>query len=777
MLYKLGVAIARRRVIALTAWGLVVTACIILYLPLQRALGPPRYAVEGSESQGVERLLEHRFPAIGTEDDALVFYSRDSLASQGTFRSVIAAAVGVARRQSGVRGVLGPYDPGAVGQIASNEHAAVAVVAFKGDIRQRYERAQLLQRSMRRVATASVNVWLTGYSPLAADLSSADTTDVERAEMIGVPVAFVVLLVAFGVLAAAIVPLLAAGAGLLLTYGVLYALSTVLHMDAFLLAIVTMIGVGFGIDYTLFIVSRFREELGRTHSVRGAGTRDVAHAVGVALDSAGGTTVISGAIVAASLVSLMLVKGPFFSEIAIGAVVVVCCMLSVALFLLPAVLATLGSSIDFGRVGLGSRLANATADVRGKCRRGWVAAVTRRPILAAGIAAMMLIFAALPVAKLQSGLNIGVLSHASSPAAAGEKVLARYFSPGAVAPVQVVVARRDGGRLGRSAIAAADSMAQALERDPRVSAVGEHRDHGGVLLTIVPAVAIDTPAAGALVSYIRDQMAPPIRSHEHVMVLVGGATAFTVDLTAEVRAQLPVVIALILALALVCLLIVFRSIAISIQAVVTNVFATGAALGALVVVFQEGHGERLLGFTTPGYIQVYMPLLVFALLFGLSMDYEVFLVRRIREEWERTHNNQTAVISGVGRTARPIGAAAAIMVAVFGCFVTANLLEIKQLGFALAIAVILDATVVRMVLVPSVMCMVGEWNWWLPGAMQHLLPGGDEPLAAPSVSRVRCADGPVGGIGAKASVKHGCLATGSYPAYASPNAEIAADND
>lgn len=731
MLYRLGVAVAHRRHAVLAGWVLVLALCIAMYPSLLQALGPPSYTVEGSESWHVEQLLGRRFPAIGTEDDALVFYSSRHLAAERAYRRVIAAAVAVARRQEGVRGVLGPYEPDAVGQIASGEHAAVAVVALDGNSRQRYNRARLLQHAVKRMAGDGVHVWLTGYSPLAVDLASADMTEVERAEMVGVPVAFLVLLVALGALVAAIVPLLLAGAGLLLTYGLLTVLTAVVHFDAFLLSAVTMIGTGIGIDYALFIVSRFREELARKDSQQGPDADRVADAVGTALATSGRTVFFSGAIVAISLMSLIVIKEPFFREIAIGAGIVVFCMLSVALILLPAILAMLGPKISHGRLTARLQPANTRVNAGGGWSGRWALAMIRRPILAAGVAVTVLIAAAVPLLHLHYGLNIGVFSAANSPSGEGESVLARYFTPGAVAPIQIIVADRSGRSLTRRDLAAASKMALTLENDPRVSGVAERQDNGGLLLTVVTAVPIDAPAATSLVSYIRETLAPPIRAHQHVMVLVGGATAFSADLIAEVRTKLPLVFALILSLSLMCLLFVFRSIAIPIKAVVMNLFSTGAAMGLTVLVFQDGHGEHLLGFISPGYIQTVMPLLVFALLFGLSMDYEIFLVRRMQEEWRRTHDTRTAVVGGVEHTARPIVAAAAIMVAVFGCFVTADLLEVKQLGFALATAIVIDATLVRLVLVPSVMYMLGVWNWWLPARLAHVLSVAESTVQAP----------------------------------------------
>jgi putative drug exporter of the RND superfamily len=723
--YRLGVLVVHRRRAILAGCAVVLVFCGAFDQSLQGALGPPSYAVEGSQSQQVEHLLERRFPVIGSEDDAIVFYSPHHIAAQSAFRGVIAAAIGVARRERGVRGVLGPYDSNAVGQISSDEHAAVAVVALDGNIRQRYDRARNIQQAVRGMASHGVHVWLTGYSPLAVDLATLSRTDVERAELLGLPVAFVVLLVALGALVAAVVPLLMALAGLVLTYSLLVGLAAVVHLDTFVVSIVTMVGIGLGIDYALFVISRFREELARADRPPDDEGDVVSHALATTLATTGRTVVLSGAVVGISLASLFVVKGPFFREIAVGAVAVVLCMLLMALLLLPALLAELGPKVNRGRLTERLQPANTRSVSHGGSSGRWARAMMRRPVLAAGVAVAVLGGAAVPLLGVHYGLNIGVFSLSSSPSGQGESVLARYFSPGAVAPIQVVVANHGSGTLSKPALAGAQKMVQTLEGDRQVSGVALRKDNGGLLLTVVPAVPIDTPAANHVVAYIRDDLAPPLRAQQHVMVLVGGATAFNVDLEAEVHSKLPVVIAMILGLSLLCLLVVFRSLAIPLKAVLMNLVSTAATLGLVVWVFQDGHAEHLLGFTSPGFIQSYMPLLVFALLFGLSMDYEVFLVRRMQEEWRRTRDNRSAVISGVEHTARPIVAAASIMVVVFGSFVTVDLLEIKQIGFALAVAVAIDATLVRLVLVPAVMCMLGVWNWWLPATLERILPTAD----------------------------------------------------
>jgi RND superfamily putative drug exporter len=704
--------------------GVVVLVCsVLLYPRLESALNAPEYGVKGTDSSRVEALLEKRFPGVGSEDDGLVFYSAHRLASASAFHQVVASVLAVAARQPGVRNVLSPYDPNSVGQISSDEHAAVAALTLGGSTHQRFVRARTTQSVVGREARDGVHVWLTGFSPIARDLSDVERTDTERAEAIGVPVALAILLFALGTAVAALAPLLMAGAGLLLTYGVLALLTTLFHFDNLLLAIVTMIGVGIGIDYGLFIVSRFREELARSPRAPDGERERVADAVGTALATSGRTILFSGAIVALSLASLLVVDSPIFREVAVGSVVVVACMLIVAMTLLPALLAQLGAGINRGALPARFHPADARPQA-GRARGGWARwalLIMRRPTPAAILAGGILILAAIPVTGLRYGINLGVLSVSSTASGKGESVLARSFSPGAVAPIQIVLTGPDGSR-GHAVVAGAAKLTQELESDHHVTGVAERRSGYGVLLTVVSAARIDSPTTVALVHHIRRDLAPPIHAHGGPTVLVGGATAITVDFSAEMRSNLPLVVGLILGLSLLCLLGAFRSIALPIKAVLMNLLVTGAALGLVVWIFQQGHGEHLLSFTNPGFIQAYVPLGMFALLFGLSMDYEIFLIRRVREEWRRTHDNRLSVATGIEHTARPISAAAAIMVAVFGSFLSANLLELKQIGFALAVAIALDASLVRLILVPATMRLLGRWNWWLPGPLERALP-------------------------------------------------------
>lgn len=705
----------RRAVIAL--WAVVLVGCAALYPSLHDALGAPDYGVLGSESAHAADVIEERFPGYGSEQDVIVFQSSAHQANEPAFQHIVGQALQAAQAQSFVKRIVSPYAPNAPGLISKDRHAAIAPVGIAGNPRQLVDRTERLQDEMDRAAGHDVNVWLTGYSPVAGTLSKISQEDVKRAETFGLPVALVFLLFALGAAAAAAVPLTFAGLGLLLTYGVFSLLATAFNFDQFLVTIATMIGVGIGIDYALFIVSRFREELAR-QAGRGSGEVDVDHAVGIAIETSGHTVLVSGLIVGVALTSLFVISAPIFYEFAIGAATVALCMILTSCTLLPAVLAVLGPRINRG--ALPQRLQPRDAHPAAGEKQGpWgrlAMTVMRHAKLAAALTMTILLLAAVPLLNINYGVDFGFTALAGTPAGQGQQALAASFGPGALAPIEVVASGRDGGPINRQGEKRAVALAGELRKEDAVARVTVVRGKGAMLLSVQATTAIDSPATEELVRHIRGTLAPPIEAEGGPEVSVGGASARVADLSNETLAKFPLVLALVLGLSFTTLLFVFRSIVLPIKAVVMNLLATAATVGLTVLVFQEGIGEGLLGFESAGFIQVYLPLTVFALLFGLSTDYEVFLISRMQETWQATHDNELAVATGVEHTARVISTAAAIMVIVFGSFLTASFLELKEYGFALALAIALDATLIRLVLVPALMHLFGARNWWLPFA-------------------------------------------------------------
>jgi RND superfamily putative drug exporter len=446
---------------------------------------------------------------------------------------------------------------------------------------------------------------------------------------------------------------------------------------------------------------------------------------------------------------------------AVGAVLVVVCTLVTAWTMLPALLAALGDRVNTWQLPKRFRPADETDPGRSARESGWgrwAQTVLRHPWLAIPAAALLVLFA-LPTFGIKLGIDLGISSISDTPSGKGEIVLAKSFSPGVLSPIQILATHSGSGSLSANDLTTIDKLTTSLSKDRSVAGVysistalkqtqgqltsqalakfeqdpstkttaaqivntanGSNR----TVITVISRDAIDSAHATNLVKNLRNDTIPAYTAKAGPQMLVGGATAQFSDLAHETLSKLLVVMGLVLGLSFVYLLVVFRSVLIPAKAVLMNLLATGAAFGLTTWVFQGGHLSGLFDFPSVGYVQVYLPVIVFALLFGLSMDYEVFLIGRMREQWDKTHDNDDAVATGIAHTARPITAAALIMAAVFGCFLVANVLELKEFGWALAVAVVLDATLVRLLLVPAIMKVVGgKANWWVPGWLDRHLP-------------------------------------------------------
>ncbi|MEV0319906.1 MMPL family transporter [Streptomyces sp. NPDC050658] len=733
-LTRWGIAVARRRSVVLVVWLLLVLAAGAAYPLLQERLGAPDHTVRGSDSARAAQLIARHFPALGSEQDMVVFRSDRHQAGTDAYRRHVSTVLDAVADVSGVVGVSGPYDPDERGRISADKRAAVAVVSLRGDVAARSRLAADLQRKVRlRSSGAAVEAYVVGVSPLSNDLSRVQLHDQHVAEGIGVPIALVVLLLALGSLTAAVLPVALAFVAVLVCLGILAVFAVALRLDTFVTVITTMIGGGVGIDYALFVVSRFREELAR----RTRPAKDMPHteaieaSVGAALRTSGGTVAASGLIVIVALGSMAILDGHLFLEIAIAAGLVVACCVLAALTLLPALLAALGTRINAGRL---PRRRGARPGVRQRGTSGrwaaWARYVQRRPFRVGLPALMLLGLIAAPASELRLGFDLGLETLDDAPSGRGQRIISQSFAPGSVAPLTIIGCAGEGP-LGTRQLRSFDRLTTSLRADDGVAqvtvAADKKRAPGSAgrtvdvsadgrcaHLSVVSSEEVDSPATRALVGRIRGELAPAAFSGAPTRLYVGGLTAEYVDLSAETSTKLPVVAAIICVLSLGYLFVIFRSLLLPVKAVLLNLLATAAALGLTALVFQFGHGAELVGFRPNGTLQAYLPVALFALLFGLSMDYEVFLVRRVQEEWLRSGDNARAVVHGVAHTAREITAGSAIMAAVFGSFLLARAPELKQFGFALSVAVLLDASIVRVVVVPALLSLGGRANWWLP---------------------------------------------------------------
>ncbi|MEV7416992.1 MMPL family transporter [Streptomyces sp. NPDC089919] len=730
LLNRWGVAVARHRSVVLCTWLLVLLGSAAVYPSLESRLGAPDNAVHGSGSAAAEKLVAAHFPALGTEQDAVVFRSRQLRADSEPYRRQVTAVLERLGREPGVTGIASPYDSRQGGRTSRDGRAAVAVLGVTGNPA---ARARLADRLREVAADASREVWLethiVGPSPLNNDLARVQLRDQRVSEAIGIPIALLILLLALRSVLAAVLPVAIALGSILFCLGLLTALAEPLRLDTFAMVITTMIGAGVGIDYSLFVVSRFREEA--AHRIRRDGGRlrpeAVQEAVGVAVQTSGGTVVASGLIVIVSLGSMAVVDSHVFVEVAAAAGLVVTCCIVTGLTLLPAALAALAPRLVVVRARR-RRSADGPAAPHGSGRwAAWAGFVIRRPLRVGLPVFLLLGLLAIPVTAIRLGSDMGLDALDEGSSRRGQQIVAQSFAPGLVAPVTIVGCaprgRLNGADLGAfegltASLRGADGVADVLapERRPGepTATVNTSADGRCAQIRVVTARPVDSPAARTLVTTIREESVPRFFADSPVPVKVGGFTAEHIDLSAETGSKLPVVVLIICGLSLCYLAVIFRSLFLPLKAVLLNLLATTAALGLTVVVFQLGHGARLVGFTPVGTLQSLLPVVLFTLLFGLSMDYEVFLIRRVREEWLSTGDNDRAIVVGLSRTAREITAGAMIMAAVFGSFLSAQSPPLKQFGFSLAVAVLLDSTIVRMVLVPALLSVGAAVNWWLP---------------------------------------------------------------
>ncbi len=483
-------------------------------------------------------------------------------------------------------------------------------------------------------------------------------------------------------------------------------------VSTFAVNMITLIGLAVGIDYSLFIVSRFREEL-----ARGRSTID---AVAVAGGTAARAVFFSGMTVVLALCALLLVPTNIFVSLGAGAILVVAMAVTAALTLLPAVLGLLGPRVNRLRLPyLGRRVMSARAEGRPSVMARAARGAMRRPVVSLAIGAGVMLLVASPLFGMKTGVSgVNTLPN-SFQSKQGFAVLASQFSAGLASPTQIVI---DGPAASPQVQAAVSRLRATLAGDKAFGAVQAQTDAAGdlTLLSVPIAGSSTSDLAIAKVRELRDTYIPQAFAGSPAKVYVTGNTAFNVDYIDIVNSYFPWVVTLVLALSFVLLMLAFRSVVVPATAIAMNLLSVGAAYGLITLVFQHGVGAGLFGFQQVAAIEQWVPLFLFSVLFGLSMDYQVFLLSRIKEEYDRTGDNRHAVSQGIGVTAGIITGAALIMVAVFAGFASGKLVMFEQMGFGLGVAILLDATIVRLLLVPSAMSLFGKANWYLPRWLEWL---------------------------------------------------------
>jgi len=615
--------------------------------------------------------------------------------------------------------------------VSRDRHATLLPVVMAGSVEQAADHIATLRGVVDRADGGDgFEVLLAGQGALNEDFNTIAEEDLRQGETIGVVVALVVLVAVFGAIVAALLPIGLAVLAIAAAIGLVALLGLVFDFSFFVTNMITMMGLAVTIDYSLFIVSRYREERRAGH--------DRLDAIELAGATASRAVLFSGITVVLALVGMLLIPTTIFRSLASGAILVVITAVAASLTLLPALLGLLGDRIDALRVRRRSSLERE--------RQGgiWVAisrAAMRRPVLSLLAAVAFLVVASTSVFDLRTGFaGVSTLPDDFASKRAFT-VLATEFSGGLTTPVEVVVDGDAGDQAVRQGV---EKLRALLAADrgfgPSTVQVNDARD-----LSVVSASVTGDPSGAAAVdavTRIREDYVPQaFPAGTPANVLVGGETAFNKDFFDLTGTYTPIVFGFVLLLSLLLLTVVFRSIVVPVKSILLNLLSVGAAYGILVAVFQKGGpaiGRRLadlLGFQQVDAIEAWLPLFLFSVLFGLSMDYHVFLLSRIREHYDRTGDNAESVAEGVRTTARIITGAALIMVAVFGGFAAGRLVSFQQMGFGLAVAVLIDATIIRSVLVPAAMKLLGDWNWYLPswlGWLPKLTVEAPRPVQVPA---------------------------------------------
>jgi RND superfamily putative drug exporter len=734
----------RRRWPVLAVSGLLLLASV--FIVIQGAKLQSGGFIETSESGRASRLIERELPRAGGGTFTLIFSSETLSGTNPDFRAAVDAALAPLRNDPRVATIVTPYDgtaPDPTQLISKDGHAVAVDVAVKDDIataRDYYTQLRALVRS------ETLRIQATGVLAINNGFNEVLQQDLQRAETVSLPVALVLLLLVFGSVVAALVPL---GVGVLAVVGGIagmFLVARVTDVSVYALNVVTLIGLGVAIDYSLFITNRFREEMRRGHSGN--------NALAIAMATSGRAITFSGLTVAIGLSGMLFYQGTFLSSMGISGAIVVASAVFYGLTFLPALLAILGRNLGRGRIPIFQPDSSGT---------GWwhtiATAVMRRPLLVLVPVVAFILLAGSPFLHLRLANNdVTTLPKHEESRAAFDRLVAEFpggnqthisvvveypgvgAPDGAGAPGDPLAPARMPGLVDLTKTIAAlpdvDKINSPVTIDPRLGpadyvtlyspltrsqlpqqlqaliqgTVGEHI----VVLDVVTQQSIYSDESRQLVRAIRALPPPPDAAKA-----VTGFTAIDLDTVEFIASHTPAALAYIVAATMLVLFLLLGSVILPLKAVVMNLLSISASFGAIVWIFQDGHFAAQLGFT-PGAIDPTLPVIMFCTVFGLSMDYEVLLLSRIQEEYLRTRDNTQAVAMGLEKSGRLITGAAAIMVGVFTAFALADIVLIKAIGLGMALAVAIDATLVRALVVPATMRLLGDLNWWAPATLARL---------------------------------------------------------
>ncbi len=669
-----------------------------------------------TESRRALELLADRFDV--SEAGLTVVFSSDELtAEEPAYREEMEVVLAPLRRRAEVVDIATFYDGGTASMVSADGGTAYAVVSLEGTVDQAIRSFQEIEESL---GSGALDVWTTGGVPIFADINDVSERDLRRGEMIAIPLVLVALVFVFRGVVAASIPVTMGAVSVAASLAILYFVAQGMDVSIFALNLASFLGLGVAVDYSLLVVSRYREEMG-------TGSRE--EAIGRTMASAGKVIVFSGVTSVLGLSSLLVFDFMMLRSLGVSGVLVISVSLLVALTLVPAVLAVTGDKVNALSIPGRNR---GPKGYWGSLAR----VVMRRPVLVAVPLICLLILLGTPFLGVKLGSPWASVLPEDAPSRQGWDVVSEEIGPGELTPV-VIAARFFDGPVTPQDAERLKGMVKGLERHPTVErveslfsleetqAVGASSEEN-----VADYVSQDTAVVRVYSRYspVEDrsrELVKQVRGEElgsGVELLVTGATADLMDSVDAMYADFPKAVAFVVVTVYVVLLILFRSVLLPLKAVLMNMMSIFASYGALVFIFQQGHLEWLLGFTSQGVTEASVPILLFAIIFGLSMDYEIFLLSRIREEYQKTGQNALSVARGLEATGPIITNAAMILVLVAAAFASGDIIIVKALGVGTAIAVFLDATVVRALLVPSLMRIMDRWNWWSPRVLDKLLP-------------------------------------------------------
>jgi RND superfamily putative drug exporter len=718
---------ARRKWFVLAAWVGILAVAFMFAGTIGDSYGKHTLA-PATEADKANDIIEKTFGGDGAPQEYVVIESETVKVTDPAFREFVANLASELAALDTTTGVVSYVDD-AEWLVTADGSTAVIEVTLPDDDNAQENAAPVVVAVQAADADPVFRVTTAGEGSIDAEFNKLAEETLARGELIGITVALVILLVVFGAAVAAGLPILLALASILVAVGASAIAGQVLPLDEFVIQIITMIGLAVGIDYALFIVKRYREELANGYSK--------VEAITVAGATSTKTVVVSGVSVVIALSGMMIMPDVTFRSFGMGAIFVVVAAVVAAMTLLPAVISVLGNKLNWVRLPkVHGRKSPGKAVVQTQRRSNgfWdktTSIVMRHPVASVVMSSVLLVTTAAFALTINLGSNGLETLPEDSDGLHAFHVLTQELNSG-VAPASIVI--QHNGVDAEELDAAVQELVTLIGGDDFFGAVEVATDETGNVSLVDATMLGDFSSAEAQrsIERLRNKYIPASIGQTDATVYVGGGTAYNMDAINLMKDYLPYVFGFVLGTSFLLLLVVFRSIIVPLKAVVMNVLSVGAAYGLLVLVFQEGIGADLFGFRQVPVIEFWLPLFLFSILFGLSMDYHVFMLSRIKEHYDETGDNRASVAFGLRSTAGIITGAALIMVAVFGGFAIGELSMFQQMGFGLAAAVIIDVTLIRSVLVPATMELLGDWNWYFPSWLEWLPKLNVEGRVAPS---------------------------------------------